>query len=60
MQIIPNILKNHGLKSNAIKFENSSIEKMIKYYTDEAGVRELERCINKIVRKVITEHIKAS
>ena len=58
--LIPNILKKHGLKGNTIKFEDSAIEKMIKYYTDEAGVRELERCINKIVRKVITEHIKAS
>lgn len=33
---------------------------MISEYTNEAGVRELERCINKIVRKIITEHIKYS
>ncbi len=58
--LIPSILKRHGLKNNIIKFETSAIEKIIRDYTSEAGVRELERCINKIIRKVITEHIKAS
>ena len=58
--LIPNILKKHSLKSNVIKFESDAIIKVIEDYTDEAGVRELERCISKIVRKVITEHIKSS
>jgi len=58
--LIPNILKKHSLKNNVIKFETETINKIINDYTNEAGVRELERCINKIVRKVITEHIKAS
>ncbi len=58
--LIPNILKRHGLKNNIVKFETSAIEKIIRDYTSEAGVRELERCISKIIRKVITEHIKAS
>ena len=58
--LIPNILKKHGLKSNVIKFETPAIKKIIDEYTNEAGIRELERLLNKIVRKVITEHIKAS
>ncbi len=58
--LIPNILKKHSLKNNTIKFESDAIVKIIEDYTDEAGVRELERCITKIVRKVITEHIKTS
>lgn len=58
--VIPSILKKHNLKNNIIKFETSAVKKMIKDYTNEAGVRELERCVNKIIRKVITEHIKAS
>lgn len=58
--LIPNILRKHGLKSNTIKFETSAICKIINLYTSEAGVRELERNLNKIIRKVITEHIKAS
>ena len=58
--LIPNILKKHGLKNNVIKFETSSIVKIINNYTNEAGVRELERTLSKIIRKIITEHIKAS
>lgn len=58
--LIPNMLKRHGLKNNVIKFEKESIKKMIDDYTNEAGVRELERCLNKIIRKIITKHIKAS
>ena len=58
--LIPNILKKAGLKNTVIKFETPAIIKIIEEYTDEAGVRELERCISKITRKVITEHIKAS
>ena len=58
--LIPNLLKKAGLKNTVIKFETSAIVKIIEEYTNEAGVRELERCISKITRKVITEHIKAS
>ena len=58
--LIPNILKKHNIKHNIIKFEKNALLKIIKYYTNEAGVRELERCINKIVRKIITEYIKSS
>ena len=58
--LIPNMLKKHGLKNNVIKVETSAIYKIINDYTSEAGVRELERCLSKIIRKVITEHIKSS
>lgn len=58
--LIPSILKNHGLSKNVIKFEIDAIKKIIDEYTNESGVRELERCLNKITRKVITNHIKAS
>lgn len=58
--IIPNMLKKDGLKNNAIKFDKDALKKIINSYTNEAGVRELERCLDKIIRKVITEHIKSS
>ena len=58
--LIPNILKMHNLSKSVIKFESDTIDKIINYYTNENGVRELERCINKIVRKIITSHIKTS
>lgn len=58
--IVPSALKKHGLKNTIIKFETDAIKKIINEYTNESGVRELERDINKIIRKVITEHIKSS
>ena len=58
--IIPNMMKKHGLKNSVFKFDREAIERIINNYTNEAGVRELERCLSKICRKVITEHIKAS
>lgn len=58
--LIPSILKSHGLSKSVIKFDTDALKKIIDEYTDEAGVRELERCISKIARKVITEHIKSS
>ena len=57
--IIPKMLKSNGLKNNSIKFEKDALSKIINAYTNEAGVRELERSLNKIIRKVVTEHIKA-
>lgn len=58
--LIPNILKKHGLSKSIIKFEEDAIKKIITDFTNENGVRELERCLNKITRKVITSHIKSS
>lgn len=58
--IIPKMLKRHGLKNNSIKFEKTALSKIINSYTNEAGVRELERCLNKIIRKIVTEHVKAN
>ena len=58
--LIPNILKMHNLSKSVIKFESDSVDKIINFYTNENGVRELERCLNKIVRKIITSHIKTS
>ncbi len=58
--LIPFLIKRHGLKNNVIKFEDSAIKRIIEDYTNEAGVRELERCISKIIRKIITEYTKLS
>ncbi|NLC47811.1 MAG: AAA family ATPase, partial [Tenericutes bacterium] len=58
--LVPTILKKYGLKNNIIKFDKESLLKIITDYTNESGVRELERSIDKIIRKVITEHIKSS
>jgi ATP-dependent Lon protease len=48
-------LKNNGLKSNEISVSESAIRDIVRYYTREAGVRNLEREIAKICRKVVKE-----
>lgn len=48
-----------GLKKEEIAFHASAIRDIIRYYTREAGVRNLERDIAKICRKVLKEHLKA-
>lgn len=50
-------LKEHKIKKDDIVFDNSAILSIIRNYTKEAGVRELERCIESIIRKIITERI---
>ena len=53
--LIPHICWAHNIKN--IKINDSDILEIIRYYTKEAGVRELERLISKIVRKVVTNKI---
>lgn len=50
--LIPKQLKNHGLSSEIVNFTDIGIVKIINWYTKEAGVRNLEREIAKICRKV--------
>lgn len=55
--LIPRVLKNHGLKKNYIEFTEEGIRKIINEYTMEAGVRNLERQIAAICRKVAKERV---
>lgn len=55
--IIPNGVKSHGLEDANIEFTDDAISKIIKNYTKEAGVRELERKIHTILRKIVKEII---
>jgi len=48
-------IKNNGLKENEISIAEDAIQNIIRYYTREAGVRNLEREIAKICRKVVKE-----
>ena len=52
--LIPRELKNTGLDRPAIKptFNKAAIEKIIEQYTRESGVRQLEKIINKALRKI--------
>ena len=48
-------LKVNGLKENDVKFNDDAIKYIINHYTMEAGVRQLERLIAKVIRKIIVE-----
>jgi ATP-dependent Lon protease len=50
--LIPKQRKNNGLKENELHLSEKTIRDIIRYYTREAGVRNLEREIAKICRKV--------
>jgi ATP-dependent Lon protease len=51
--LIPKQIKNNGLKDTEIHINESAIRDIIRYHTREAGVRNLERDIAKICRKVV-------
>jgi len=48
-------LENNGLKSDELDITEDAIRDMVRYYTREAGVRNLEREISKVCRKVVKE-----
>lgn len=52
--LIPKICKEHGVNATGIVMKDEVIQKVIKNYTKEAGVRELERKLATIIRKIVT------
>ncbi|MEG3115918.1 endopeptidase La [Salinicola sp. 4072] len=57
--LIPKQLKANGLKEGELTFSDESVLELIRYYSREAGVRELERQIAKVSRKVLRERLEA-
>ncbi len=55
--IIPKQLKEHGLEKRRVEIKDSAISKIITDYTREAGVRNLEREIASVCRKVAKEMV---
>jgi ATP-dependent Lon protease len=50
--LMPKQLKSHGLLGKNVSFANSALQELIRRYTREAGVRNMEREISSILRKV--------
>ena len=48
--LIPKLVKDHGIKASDIKINQKLLEKVIMSYTNESGVRGLEKKIAKLVR----------
>lgn len=52
--LIPRQLRENSLREDEIGFDDDSLKEIIRHYTREAGVRNLERQIGAICRKVVT------
>ena len=51
--LVPKQIKNHGIKKSEISFNSKVLNSIIRNYTREAGVRNLEKEISKICRKTV-------
>ncbi len=58
--LIPKQLRENGLKETNLKFSEDSISAIIKNYTREAGVRNLEREIANVCRKITKKIVQTS
>ncbi|MCK5737788.1 endopeptidase La, partial [bacterium] len=58
--LIPRQLELHGLSDKKLHFTRKSLDALIRQYTREAGVRELERKIATVCRKVTREIVSES
>lgn len=53
--LLPKQIKQHGLKAGSVRMNDKLLKAVIEGYTREAGVRELERVLAKVVRKAVVE-----
>ncbi|MGQ9659438.1 MAG: endopeptidase La [Thermochromatium sp.] len=53
--LVPKQIRNNGLKRSELVIREQALRDIIRHYTREAGVRNLEREISKICRKVVKE-----
>ena len=53
--LVPKELANNGLSKEYVKISKAALEYIIENYTRESGVRELEKKINKVMRKIALE-----
>ncbi|MBP6219107.1 MAG: endopeptidase La [Oligoflexales bacterium] len=56
--LIPKQIKENGLEKHSVAFQPASVIEIIRYYTREAGVRNLERELASILRKATRKHMK--
>ena len=55
--LLPKQMENSGLEKNELSIPEDTIRDIIRYYTREAGVRNVEREIAKICRKVVKQKV---
>ncbi|MEL7084487.1 MAG: endopeptidase La [Cyanobacteria bacterium P01_A01_bin.3] len=57
--LIPKQIAKHGLESNALELQKSALQRLIREYTREAGVRNLERTVGALCRKVARKSLSS-
>jgi len=57
--LLPRKLKDHGLKKNQLTLDEDVLRDIIRYYTREAGVRNIERTLAKLCRKAARELVQS-
>ncbi|MEL6679534.1 MAG: endopeptidase La [Pseudomonadota bacterium] len=58
--LLPKQEKGHGLKKGEFSLDDAALQEIIRVYTREAGVRNLERELAKLCRKAVTEIVKGN
>ena len=58
--LTPKQIKGHGLKKGEIEITDEALTDVVRYYTREAGVRNMEREIAKLCRKAVTKIAKGA
>jgi len=56
--LLPQTIKDHGLKKGEFSVSEGALTDVIRYYTREAGVRNLKRELAKLARKAVTKLVK--
>ncbi len=56
----PKLIKDHGLDNNDVEISLKAIEEVILKYTKESGLRQLERELSAIIRKMVLEKLETN
>ena len=56
--LVPRQLKASGLTAKQVRFHLSGVDELIDYYTREAGVRDLERTVGQVLRKIARQIVE--
>ena len=55
IHLIPTLLEEHGVEDSRVSFSDEAILSIIRSYTKESGVRELDRLLATIIRKIVKD-----
>jgi ATP-dependent Lon protease len=56
--LLPKVMQNHGLRAREFSVADDALLAMVRVYTREAGVRNMERELAKVARKAVTQIVK--